>query len=81
MAMSRIPRSIPHSPEIEIVGVVEPDTNTSDSSRRAKYGFDPSMIFTDLENVAKAHPQAVLSTPTPTITAAWSKSAPVMAFT
>lgn len=49
-----------HSPEIEIVGVAEPDeTLRSQTARR--YGFDPSQMFGDLEEmIAKAHPEAVL---------------------
>src|ERR1700733_12649289 len=49
-----------HSPEIEIVGVAEPDAGLL-SQAAARYGFDHSMLFTDLEEMLqKAHPQAVL---------------------
>jgi len=49
-----------HNPEIEIAGIVEPDGQLA--SRYAKqYGFDPHLLFTDLEQMLKqAHPQAVL---------------------
>lgn len=48
------------SPEIEIVGVTEPDRQLL-SAAGAKYGFDQALLFTDLEEmIAKAHPQAVL---------------------
>ena len=49
-----------HSPEIQIVGVAEPDSNLL-SQAATRYGFERSMLFTDLEEMlAKAHPQAVL---------------------
>ena len=49
-----------HSSEIEIVGVAEPDARLL-SQAAARYGFDRSMLFGDLEEmIAKAHPQAVL---------------------
>jgi scyllo-inositol 2-dehydrogenase (NADP+) len=49
-----------HSPEIEIVGVAEPDRELLKQAG-AKYSFDPAILFTDLdEMLAKAHPQAVL---------------------
>ena len=49
-----------HSPEITIVGVAEPDKQLLAQSA-ARYGFAPSMLFTDLEEMLqKAHPQAVL---------------------
>jgi predicted dehydrogenase len=49
-----------HSPEIEIVGVAEPDPNLL-SQAATRYGFERSMLFTDLEAMlAKTHPQAVL---------------------
>ena len=48
------------NPEIEIVGVVEPDRQLL-AQAAAKYGFHQSQLFTDLEDmIAKAHPQAVL---------------------
>ncbi len=48
------------SPEIHIVGVAEPDRQLL-TQAAAKYGFDNSQLFTDLEDMlAKAHPQAVL---------------------
>ncbi len=50
-----------HSPEIEIVGIAEPDRQLL-SQAAARYGFDQSTLFTDLEDmIAKAHPQAVLA--------------------
>jgi len=49
-----------HSPEIEIVGVAEPDKQLL-SQAGTRYAFDQSQLFTDLENMLnKAHPQAVL---------------------
>ena len=49
-----------HSPEIEIVGIAEPDRQLL-SAAAAKYGFDQALLFSDLEEMmAKAHPQAVL---------------------
>src|SRR5580704_19634608 len=49
-----------HSPEIEIVGVAEPDRQLLIQAG-TRYGFDPAILFTDLEEMlAKAHPQAVL---------------------
>jgi predicted dehydrogenase len=49
-----------HSPEIEIVGVAEPDSHLL-SQAGTRYGFDPSLLFTDLEQMLqKTHPQAVL---------------------
>ncbi|MFZ0862173.1 MAG: Gfo/Idh/MocA family oxidoreductase [Candidatus Sulfotelmatobacter sp.] len=49
-----------HSPEIEIVGVAEPDARLL-SQAAARYGFDRSMLFPDLEEMLqKVHPKAVL---------------------
>src|SRR5580704_2643817 len=49
-----------HTPEIEIVGVAEPDRQLLIQAG-TRYGFDPAILFTDLEEMlAKAHPQAVL---------------------
>ena len=49
-----------HSPEIEIVGVAEPDARLLSQAEK-RYGFDPSILFTSLDDmIAKAHPQAVL---------------------
>lgn len=49
-----------HSPEIEIVGVAEPDRQLLNAAA-TKYGFDKALLFTDLEEmIAKAHPGAVL---------------------
>jgi predicted dehydrogenase len=49
-----------HSPEIEIVGISEPDRQLL-AQAASKYGFPQSQLFTDLEDmIAKAHPQAVL---------------------
>jgi predicted dehydrogenase len=48
------------SPEIEIVGVVEPDPALL-SRAGTRYGFDRGLLFTDIEEMlVKAHPQAVL---------------------
>ena len=49
-----------HSPEIQIVGIAEPDPRLL-SQAAARYGFDRSLLFADLEDMlVKAHPQAVL---------------------
>lgn len=49
-----------HSPEIEIVGVAEPDQQLL-SKAGTRYGFNPSILFTNLEEmIGKTHPQAVL---------------------
>ena len=49
-----------HSPEIEIVGVAEPDRQLL-SQAGARYSFGQAMLFTSLEEmIAKTHPQAVL---------------------
>src|SRR6202035_5026336 len=48
------------SPETEIVGVAEPDAQLL-SQAGARYGFDRSILFADLEEMLlKVHPQAVL---------------------
>jgi predicted dehydrogenase len=48
------------SPQIEIVGVVEPDRQLL-SQAGAKYGFNQALLFADLEEmIAKTHPQAAL---------------------
>src|SRR4051794_6207704 len=49
-----------HSPEIEIVGVVEPDAQLR-SAAATRYGFAASQMFAELdEMIDKIHPQAVL---------------------
>jgi predicted dehydrogenase len=49
-----------HSTEIEIVGVAEPDRQLLDAAA-ARYSFDKSILFTDLDDMlAKTHPQAAL---------------------
>ena len=49
-----------HSPEIEIVAVMELDARFR-SAAATRYGFPPSQMFSDLEEmIAKVHPQAVL---------------------
>src|SRR5215469_4148595 len=49
-----------HSPEIEIVGIAEPDQRLL-SQAGVRYGFDQAILFTSLEKmIAKTHPQAVL---------------------
>jgi predicted dehydrogenase len=48
------------SPEIEIVGIAEPDRQLL-AAAATRYGFGPTLLFTDLEDMLqKAHPQAVL---------------------
>lgn len=49
-----------HSPEIEIVGIAEPDKQLL-TQAAARYGFDQALQFTDFEEMLrKTHPQAVL---------------------
>jgi len=50
-----------HRPEIQIVGIAEPDQQLA--SRYSKqFGLDQSLMFTDLEDMLqKTHPQAVLA--------------------
>ena len=49
-----------HSPEIEIVGIAEPDSQLL-SQVASRYGFDQAQLFTDLDAmIAKVHPQAAL---------------------
>src|ERR1700685_2253929 len=49
-----------HSPEIEIVGLAEPDPRLL-AAAGARYGCAGSRLFTELEDIlAKAHPQALL---------------------
>jgi predicted dehydrogenase len=49
-----------HSPEIEIVGVAEPDSSLL-SQAGTRYSFDRALLFSDLdEMLTKTHPQAVL---------------------
>jgi len=49
-----------HSPEIDIVGIAEPDQHLLDAAA-SRYGFDRSQLFADLDAMlAKTHPQAVL---------------------
>ncbi len=49
-----------HNPEIEIVGIAEPDRQLL-SQAASKYGFKNEQLFTDLEDmIAKANPHAVL---------------------
>jgi scyllo-inositol 2-dehydrogenase (NADP+) len=49
-----------HSPEIEIVGIAEPDRQLL-SEAAARYSFDQGQLFTDVDDMlVKAHPQAVL---------------------
>ena len=50
-----------HSPEIEIVGIAEPDQALTSRYAR-QYGFEQSLLFADLEEMlARTHPQAVLT--------------------
>jgi predicted dehydrogenase len=49
-----------HSPEIEIVGVAEPDQRLLQQAAK-RYSFDPRALFADLETMLeKTRPQAVL---------------------
>src|SRR5215468_9753038 len=49
-----------HSPEIEIMAIVEPDAQLR-SAAASRYGFAPSQMFGDLEEmISKVRPQAVL---------------------
>ena len=49
-----------YSPEIEIVAIAEPEAKLR-SQAAAKYGYDQSLFFADLdEMIARARPQAVL---------------------
>jgi len=49
-----------HSPEIEIVGIVEPDGELA-SKYAKQYSFDPRLLSSKLEQMLdRAHPQAVL---------------------
>jgi predicted dehydrogenase len=49
-----------HNPEIEIVGIAEPDGQLL-AQYAGRYGFDRSLLFSDLEEMLeKTHPQAVL---------------------
>ena len=49
-----------HNPEIEIVGVVEPDSQLLAKAAK-RYGFEQNILFADLEQMLKkAQPQAVL---------------------
>src|ERR1700735_3529053 len=49
-----------HSPNIEIVGVADPDRQLL-AQAGTRYSFDRALLFTDLEEMlVKAHPQAVL---------------------
>jgi len=49
-----------HSPEIEIVGVAEPDQQLL-AKAGERFGFNQAILFTSLEEmIAKTHPQAVL---------------------
>ena len=50
-----------HRPDIQIVGIAEPDQQLA-SHYAARYGFDRSLLFTDLDGMLqKTHPQAVLA--------------------
>jgi predicted dehydrogenase len=49
-----------HNPEIEIVGIAEPNSELA-SQYAKQYGFDPRLLFTDLEKMLEqVHPRAVL---------------------
>jgi predicted dehydrogenase len=49
-----------HNPEIEIVGITEPDRQLA-SEYATRYGFDRNLLFPDLEQMlAHVHPQAML---------------------
>ena len=50
-----------HNPEIEIVGISEPDAQLA-ARYATRYGFSPSLIFAGQEEMLqKTHPQAVLA--------------------
>jgi predicted dehydrogenase len=50
----------PHNPQIEIVGIAEPDGQLA-SQYATQYGFDRGLLFPDLEEMLeRSHPQAVL---------------------
>jgi len=49
-----------HNPEIEIVGIAEPDQSLA-SQYAKQYGIDKGLLFPDLETMlTQSHPQAVL---------------------
>jgi predicted dehydrogenase len=49
-----------HNPEIEIVGIAEPDRSLA-SQYATRYGFDSALLFSDLEEMLeRKRPQAVL---------------------
>jgi predicted dehydrogenase len=49
-----------HNPEIQIVGIAEPDTKLA-AQYAEKYGFDRQLLFTNTENMLEAvHPEAAL---------------------
>lgn len=49
-----------HNPEIEIVGIAEPDAQLA-SQYATQYGFDRGLLFSDLEQMLeRTHPQAAL---------------------
>jgi glucose-fructose oxidoreductase len=49
-----------HNPEIEIVGIAEPDGQLA-SQYATRYGFDRRLLYSDLEEMLeRVHPQAVL---------------------
>jgi scyllo-inositol 2-dehydrogenase (NADP+) len=49
-----------HNPEIEIVGIAEPDQSLA-AYYATRYGFDSALLFSDLEEMLeRKHPQAVL---------------------
>ena len=49
-----------HNPQIEIVGIAEPDTQLG-TQYATRYGFDHKLLFPDLEAMLEqTHPQAVL---------------------
>ena len=49
-----------HRPEVEIVGIAEPSRQLL-TQAAAKYGFDPALLFTDVEQmINEVHPQALL---------------------
>lgn len=51
---------LPHHPEIQLVGIEEPDQALS-AKYQKKYSLSPEIFYTDLETMLqKAHPQAVL---------------------
>ena len=68
-----------HRPEIQLVGIAEPDQQLS-ARYAAQFSLDRSLMFTDLEDMLqKTHPQAVLAYTNTSTTGEWWRSAPATA--